>query len=539
MYAYIGFFAFSLWGDDFYFLLNVRDYGFWEAQHRAYVSVMGRFFNTFLISLVCAFENIGMFFDAYRFLVVSLIGLSLFSIFFFVRSVLPGIAAGKAALVSLFCQSLWLNEVLYSLACELYYVSCCMILIEAGLLIRIARRERASLEIAALSVAAFLNGGLIEFGAVFSIVMLLSALCWLLSVRNNRGAARLVLPVIAALAGLGADYFSPGSQGRIGGHLDLIGTIKETALYCAPIVADALLSPLKYVFLLFLPDIMKFTNAPEIGHENIRGRLKVWHGVALTVLGVFLLSAIGVYSIRGYGLARRCEYIIQWLMWFCWIIYFVWFYSSAASVGRIAGSAVYRRRHGLAVIFFLLSFNTRDAVVSAFNAAEFRSELDAQRELLLRVPQGGTAYVPYAAVYNKLLVSDASFAPFNDNLYNVCVEYYRLSAVHVAPKEFLAEHPDTVPTLEYYIDMYNKAAEGGNAAAFTTLGRIYDIGLLGSERDPEKAKHYYSLGTDRGSVASARSLLRILMEDGSSLNYGQLAQYGVKYLLNIYVWRKP
>ncbi|GHV56719.1 hypothetical protein FACS1894216_20850 [Synergistales bacterium] len=494
---------------------------------------------------MCSFDYVGLFFEAHRFLSLSLILFGILSLCFFVKSLLPDITAKKALAVSLFFQTAlmsslpWVHDVLYNLPYAPYYIACYMILLEAGFLVRMLRGDKPAFNSAALTVLAFLTSGVIEFTAIFQIAAGILTVCWLIGIGKKRKAALLCLPLISALVGLGIDLLGPGSIQRFqGGRLGLIPTIKGALVYCPAGIADALLSPLKYVLLLFLPDAVSFIKPPHMGYEAARERLRVWHALVLTMIGVFCFYAINVYAERQ-GLAYRGQFLTQWLMWFCWILYFLYFCNSRTILDKIAGSSLYKWRYCFVVLCVLLSFNTRDVVVSAIGAKTFRDEAEAQRSILLSAPRGGIAYIPYLDEYNKFLSNQYFMQFYPDyNQYMGLAKYYGVSEIRAAPREFLRERPNTQPSPEYYINMFKNMAQNSDVTAMTTLGRIYDVGLLGFPPDHEKAKYYYTLAADQGSVASAKSLLRLLLEDKSRLDYLQIVEYGLKYLINTYIWRE-
>ncbi|MDR0649030.1 MAG: DUF6056 family protein [Synergistaceae bacterium] len=552
LYAMIGFFAFPT-ADDYLFQASLMEREFWLSQYHWYTSWTGRFTNSFLLSAVSIPSVRGMFVTLYRFLPSLWIALSLASIYFCVKSILRT-RIKESMLISIFFQALWLNQMpmlhdsLYWLAGAPYYITCCIILFAVGFVAKLIREDNVVFDIAALSILAILNSGMIEVGAVFLLIMLVVVQLFCVFTNNWKKAKHLIIPVLFCVIGLCAVYFSPGTEIRLKGTSHAFGRetanllvfIKMTIMGGIPFAIDVLLSPLKYLFLLFLPDMQSFAKKRVVFANPLRDRAKIWHAVVLTVIGAFCFQTITAYAFAS-PLPPRGESTAAWALWLCWIFYFVFLYDGDRLV-ELHGSFIYRVRYPLAVICFILSFNSRDAVSSAFSASDYYSQQMSRRSIIMSTSSAGTAYVPIISdKYRLLHLQDdighkAGIEDGSSWVNELIAKCYGIKRVYGIPKILYNSGVTDEFSDEEYLDALRKSSYSGDAYSTFSLARIYDTGRLGVTADVDEALRLYELAFAGGESLAARSLFRIyLMDKRRAPEYSKAAKNGLRYLFNRYI----
>jgi hypothetical protein len=500
MFVYVGFFAFP-YADDYIYLDIVKTKGFWGAQYDCIFSQTARYTTNFYLALVSLADKFGLYLQTYRLIPFLSILLSCYAIFFCVRSIFPSLGRASAFSISLFLQVLWLSQVqsvdsLYMAAGIPYYVTLCFILFAAGWAGRLMRGKSSAAAAAMLSLIAFFNSGLNEIGAVFLFVLLLFMFIFCVYQKNYEKSVFLLAPIVFCLLGLILVYFAPATEGRFQTipyffrreAKNLHVTLNMTVIGGIPFSIDVLLSPLKYVFLLFLPDILPYIDEKIAFSNPFRGKLKIRHAVFLTITGAFCFQAITAFTLAS-PLPPRGEMIAGWALWFCWIMYFLFFYRDERVISKIKLSRLYRWRFSLALLCVLASFSTRDAVTSIATADDLYARRMERRAIILNTSPDETAYVPIISAYNASLFWDDSIGHKTGSedgsswVNELMARYYGVKAIYGIPSILYDMGVRGEFSDEEYLDALKQASSNGDAYASFLLARIYDVGRLGLAGD--------------------------------------------------------
>jgi hypothetical protein len=554
MFAYVGFFAFP-WADDYVYLGLFKEKGFWGSQYECIFSQTARYTNNFYLALVSSFDKFGLYFQIYRLIPFLSILLSYYAIFFCIRSIFPSLGRASAFSFSLLLQALWLsqmptlNDSLYMAAGVPYYATLCLILFAVGWIGRLMRGKHSVAAAVMLSLIAFLNSGLNEIGAIFLFTLLLFVFILYVYQKNYEKSILMLAPIIFCLLGLVLVYFAPATEGRFRTMpyflrreaRNLYVTLSMTIIGGIPFSIDVLLSPLKYVFLLFLPDILPYMDKNITFANPLGERLKIRHAIFLTIIGAFGFEAITAFALAS-PLPLRGEMVASWALWFCWIMYFLFFYRDKMVISKIKLSRFYRWRYALVLLCFLASFSTRTAVMSIATADDFYSRRMERRAIILSASPDEIAYVPIISGHNASLFLDDSVGHKTGNedgsswVNEVMARCYGVKEIYGIPSALYDMGVRGEFSDEEYLDALKLASSNGDAYASFLLARIYDVGRLGLAPDVDKAAEYYEDAFRGGENRAVRSLFRIYLADKRlPRNYEKAMQYGLKYMLHKYV----
>lgn len=548
LFVWLGFYAFPQ-ADDYAFLNYTRDHGFWGAQVLWYMTWTGRIANTFVVTLFDCFDSVGAFFTIYPLLPAIWIVLAFFATALFVSTAAPSLHRRGVIGASIFFTALWLNqtpalnEILYWLPGAPYLLSCVLILTEAALMIRALRQKRASVETAALCVLAFFNASMIEFGAVFQLAMFAAGAIWC-RVAGGDYARRMAHPVcalIAAAAGLAAEYFAPGTAKRlaIGSYApwyanSLVGILKTAAQGGILTTAEALLMPMKYAILLMLPDIAAVCPKLELPGA-IQKHINIKLALLLTAFASFAFQALMGYSLGGV-MPPRGDAVVHWMIWFCWLAYFAFLYDRKRAA-HIRSFRVYRYRYAVIAILMLLSVNTRGLALSLSLGGASRSEnLECKELLESSRDSGGLLTLPLPEAHPPILFWQ-SFSLGIENWANKAMaEYYGLKDLCGLPRELYDGGMREAPSDAEIIEWLNTKRYGDDDEAIFMLARAYDAGWWNTEIDTARAKALYELAASNGSYKAVRALTRVYLYDPRyEKDYVSGAKYAVLYIIHRFI----
>lgn len=538
LFCLLGFYS-APSADDFSNVTMLRTFGFWRTQVKWYLGWGGRLTQTVLLSLVYKLDNL----HGVYFLLPCLTVFSMFAaLYFSVRTLASNLSSARQRLfVSLVLLASWLasipvlNEILYWLTGMFYTWSAVGLLLCLSACVLWWRKQTTSMFMLT-SVLIFFNALIVELNALLQLISLLCLLVYTFTRRKTHWAGVLLF-FLAAFLGLLVTVLAPGNAARMTASIAsrfspvlLLKTLGVASIFGAITIAKFFLAPITYVFLLFLPDLVR--TLPSFD-KNMAVHLKIWHILILTALIAPLMHAIAGWA-TGAGLPERAESLTLWMMGAVWFLLWSFGYRRNALLYRIRGSRLHALRWFLLALTLVLSPNFMALLGDISLAPAYRAELEVRDAQLARQREAGEvdAVVPLLSVRPTLLFF-SDLRPWPSDWKNQAyAQYHGVKSVQALPPVFCSNGQTLSSFRQESVKGLETLAAEGNVQAQFLLGELYDTTFAGFENVPKdnaQAAIWYLEAAREGYAHAQRRLARLYATgDGVARNYFEAAYWLVR-----------
>ena len=434
-----------------------------------------------------------------------------------------------------------LKESLYLFADSTYFWCTSLHILSLGLAIKALRGSRGAFW--ACIIVLFLNGTLIELPCVFQGCVAFIAMIGFALNHDKKSASICCAFWLTSILAFSILYFAPGTSERMAGYVptmyqEFVPHVKRALLigFAQGFLTTLkfLAMPLNYVFLLFLPLIIK--NFPQS-----KTKLKIWQ-----ILLIIYFIAVLMQTAHGWGLCGRLtergEAATLWSMnatW-CWLL--SRFYHGKITTSEKFAEFSRKWRYPFLILALLISFNFWDAVKDLKIAPAFKAENVARVQHIIKQRDAGVEEILVTVPFKnkpKFLYSDLPVMLENGSF----SKFYGAKSVLAVPEALSSDLEAIDEIRQGSILPLKKLADAGDPTYAFELGVASEPFLRHNaygesksrksiEASNDQAEKYYRLGAEAGDVNCMWTLARtIYTKDKSFKGISEAIYWAVKYQL--------
>lgn len=288
------------------------------------------------------------------------------------------------------------------------------------------------------------------------------------------------------------------------------------------------IKPVIYVFLLFIPSIVKFTGKERLSNLHLRG----WQIFAIVALVAALNHFVAGWA-QGQGLDFRGQALTLWMMGAVWT--FLWIFCYNGKLTHESQAKIYSFKWPLLIISLLVSSNFIGGIHDVSIAKEYRAEYDNVISVTQKQIAEGKKdiFIPTSRTTPKILPKLMQKPnPQNIHFNTEFAKFYHVDSVTALPQEIL-DNPESMTRWENG-DMQDllKFAETNQFLALQ-VAEIYDANFPAMNnipRDNDKAVYWYTKAAEMGNLQARRRLVKLYVLQDKTPGINKYINAGLWYL---------